>query len=100
MLTFVFAACGNTYKQCKFVLEFLYVFILDGTFGDFHVSAVASQGAVDLSDQLHVVEKRIEAIEVREADLVRSAATSNLGKDGNMKTIKHAVKWGSNYQVF
>lgn len=68
------------------------------TFGDFHVPAVASQGAVDLSDQLHVVEKRIEAIEVREADLVRSAATSNLGKDGNMQTIKHAGKWGSKYQ--
>lgn len=73
---------------------------LTGTFGDFHVSAVASHCAVDLSDQLHVVEKRIEAIEVREADLVRSAATSNLGKDGNMRTIKHAVKWGSSYQVF
>ena len=68
------------------------------TFGDFHIPAVASQGAVDLSDQLHVVEKRIEAIEVREADLVRSAATSNLGKDGNMQTIKHAGKWGSKYQ--
>lgn len=95
------SACSHLFLlHVATILEFLYVFILDGTFGDFHVSAVASQGAVDLSDQLHVVEKRIKAIEVREADLVRSAATSNLGKDGNMKTIKHAVKWGSNYQVF
>lgn len=59
------------------------VFFLSPTFGDFHISAVASQGAVDLSDQLHVVEKRVEAVEVREADLVGCAATRNLGKDGD-----------------
>ncbi len=54
-----------------------------GTFGDFHISAVARQGAVDLSDQFHVVEKRVEAVEVRKADLVGCAATRNLGKDGD-----------------
>lgn len=50
------------------------------TFGDFYVSAVASQGAVDLSDQLHVVEQRVEAIEVGEADLMGCAATRGLGE--------------------
>lgn len=40
------------------------VFCTYSTFGDFQVSAVASQRAVDLSDQLHVVEQRVEAVEV------------------------------------
>lgn len=42
---------------------------------------MAGQGAVDLPDQLHVVEKWVEAIEEWEADLMRCAATRNLGKD-------------------
>lgn len=67
-------------RSYKFVYEFL-CFL--GTFGDFDMSAVSSQGAVDLSYQLHVVEKRVEAVEVREADLVRRAATRNLDKDGD-----------------
>lgn len=51
-----------------------------GTFSDFHISAVASQSAVDLSNQLHVVEQRVEAVEVGEADLMRRATPCNLGK--------------------
>lgn len=66
------------------VQEFLWAF----TFGDFHISAVASQGAVDLPDQLHVVEERVEAVEVWKADLVRRAATRHLGSDGDIY-VKH-----------
>lgn len=51
-----------------------------GTFSDFHISAVASQSAVDLSNQLHIVEQRVEAVEVGEADLMRRATPCNLGK--------------------
>lgn len=51
-----------------------------GTFGDFQISAVASKSAVDLPDQLHVVEKGVESIEVWKADLVRCATTRNLSK--------------------
>jgi len=50
------------------------------TFGDLYISTVTSQGAVDLSNQLHVVEQRVEAVEVGEADLMRCAAPCNLGK--------------------
>lgn len=53
------------------------------TFGDFHIFAVASQSAEDLPDQLHVVEKRVESVEVGEADLVRCGATRNLNKGGD-----------------
>lgn len=42
---------------------------------------MAGQRAVDLPDQLHVVEERVEAVEVGEADLVGRAAAGDLGED-------------------
>lgn len=54
------------------------------TFGDESVLSRASQCAVDLTDQLHVVQEGVESVEVREADQVRSAATCSLAEDKQM----------------
>lgn len=51
------------------------------TFGDESVFARASEGAVDLADQLHVVEEGIEGIEVGEAHHVGGAASCSLRGD-------------------
>lgn len=56
------------------------------TFGDQCVLSCACQCAVDLADQLHVVQEGVESVEVREADQVRSAATCSLAED---KQIMH-----------
>lgn len=64
-----------------FAFEFLCVHVSSATFGNFNISAVARQGAVDLSDQLHVVEQWVEAVEVWEADLMRCAAPRNLEEE-------------------
>ncbi len=45
------------------------------TFSDEHVLARPSESAVDFTDQFHVVQERVESIEVREAHHVRGAAT-------------------------
>src|SRR4029434_4193277 len=34
------------------------------TFGNLHIPAVSGQSGVDLPDELHVVEQRVEAVEV------------------------------------
>lgn len=57
------------------------LFFLLCTFSDLHISTVACQGSVDLSNQLHVVEQRVEAIKIGEADLMRCAASCNLSKE-------------------
>lgn len=54
------------------------------TFGNKCVSVCAGEGAVNLADQLHVVEESVEGIEVREAHHVRGAASCSLEKDQNM----------------
>lgn len=51
---------------------------LRATFGDQRVSVRAGHGAVNLADQLHVVEQGVEGVEVREAHHVRGAASSGL----------------------
>lgn len=48
------------------------------TFGHERVLPRACQCAVDLTDQLHVVQEGVEGVEVREADHVRGAATCSL----------------------
>lgn len=52
--------------------------ILWSTFGDQGVFVSASEGAVDLADQLHVVEESVEGIEVGEAHHVGDAASCSL----------------------
>lgn len=54
---------------------------LRGTFGDEGVSVRARHRAVDLANQLHVVEESIEGIEVGEADHVGGAPSCSLWKD-------------------
>lgn len=76
---------------------YVHVCIVKGTFGDFQVSAMASQRAVDLSDQLHVVEQRVEAVEVREADLVRRTAPCDLVKDATISYINPNTQATINY---
>ena len=49
-----------------------------GTFGHERVLSRASQRAVDLTNHLHVVQKGVEGIEVRETDQVGSAAPCSL----------------------
>lgn len=51
------------------------------TFGDQRVLARAGQCAVDLADQLHVVEEGVEGVEVGEADHVRGAAPCSLERE-------------------
>lgn len=54
---------------------------LRSTFGNKRVSRCADQGAVDLADQLHVVEEGVEGIEVGEAHHVGGTASCSLEKD-------------------
>lgn len=51
---------------------------LGATFGDQRVSVRAGHGAVNLADQLHVVEQGVEGVEVREAHHVGGAASGGL----------------------
>lgn len=51
---------------------------LRATFGDQSVSVRAGDGAVNLADQLHVVEQGVEGVEVREAHHVGGAASCSL----------------------
>lgn len=51
---------------------------LRATFGDQRVSVRAGDGAVNLADQLHVVEQGVEGVEVREAHHVGGAASCSL----------------------
>lgn len=51
---------------------------LGATFGDQRVSARAGDGAVNLADQLHVVEQGVEGVEVGEAHHVGGAASCGL----------------------
>lgn len=53
------------------------------TFGDQCVPVGADQGAVDLADQLHVVEEGIEGVEVGEAHHMGGAASRRLKNRGN-----------------
>lgn len=53
------------------------------TFGDERVPGGAGQGAVDLADQLHVVEEGVEGVEVGEAHHVGGAASRRLQNRGN-----------------
>lgn len=48
------------------------------TFGHERVLPRAGQCAVDLAQQLHVVQEGVEGVEVRETDHVRGAATCSL----------------------
>ena len=50
------------------------------TFGNERVSVRAGEGAVDLADQLHVVEEGVEGVEVGEAHHVGGAASCSLEK--------------------
>lgn len=52
------------------------------TFGDQCVPVGAGQSAIDLTDQLHVVEEGIEGVEVGEAHHVRRAASCCLKNRG------------------
>lgn len=55
---------------------------LRATFGDQRVSVRAGHGAVNLADQLHVVEQSVEGVEVGEAHHVGGAASGGLrGRD-------------------
>lgn len=45
------------------------------TFSDERILARPSESAVDFTDQFHVVQERVESIEVGEAHHVRGAAT-------------------------
>lgn len=45
----------------------------------------AGEGAVNLADQLHVVEESVEGIEVGEAHHVGGAATRSLESDARMQ---------------
>lgn len=50
------------------------------TFGHERVLPRAGQCAVDLTQQLHVVQEGVEGVEVRETDHVRGAATCSLAE--------------------
>lgn len=56
------------------------------TFGHQRVLPRAGHGAVDLSDQLHVVQKGVEGVKVGEADHVGGAASCSLAKDKKDRT--------------
>lgn len=51
---------------------------LGATFGDQRVSVRAGHGAVNLANQLHVVEQGVEGVEVREAHHMGGAASCGL----------------------
>lgn len=61
---------------------------LRATFGDQRVSVRACDGAVNLADQLHVVEQGVEGVEVREAHHVGGAASCSLRGDTKMSLFK------------
>lgn len=52
--------------------------MLRSTFGNKCVSVGASEGAVNLAYKLHIVEERVEGIEVGEAHHVGGAASCSL----------------------
>lgn len=62
------------------------------TFGDQRVSVRAGDGAVNLADQLHVVEQGVEGVEVGEAHHVGGAASCSLRGDPKMSLFKHRQK--------
>lgn len=62
------------------------------TFGHKSVLSRAGQRAVDLADQLHVVQKGVEGVEVREANQVRGAATCSLAEDKQRMSHKRFPK--------
>lgn len=53
------------------------------TFSHERVFAAAGERAVDFADEFHVVEERVEGVEVGEADHVRGAATGCLETANN-----------------
>lgn len=55
--------------------------VLRSTFGNKRRFVCASKGAVNLADQLHVVEEGVEGIEVGEAHHVGGGASCSLEKD-------------------
>lgn len=55
--------------------------VLGSTFCNKRVFVCASNGAVNLADQLHVVQEGVEGIEVGEAHHVGGAASCSLEKD-------------------
>lgn len=56
------------------------------TFGDERVPVGAGEHAVDLADQLHVVEQGVEGVEVREAHHVGGAASGGLESNATSVT--------------
>lgn len=56
------------------------------TFGDERVPVGAGKRAVNLADQLHVVEKGVEGVEVREAHHVGGAASGGLENNATSVT--------------
>lgn len=64
-----------------------------GTFSHERVLPRASQCAVDLAYQLHVVQEGVEGIEVREADHVRGAAACSLAEERQrISSTKSTIK--------
>lgn len=72
--------------------------MLSSTFGNERVSVCAGEGAVNLTDQLHVVEEGVEGIEVGEAHQVGGAASCSLEKQS--KSVIPFTKIGSCYVSF
>lgn len=59
------------------------------TFGDKRVPVGAGEHAVNLADQLHVVEESVEGVEVREAHHVGGAASGGL--ENNAMSVTDCV---------
>lgn len=59
------------------------------TFGHERVLPRASQCAVNLANKLHVVQERIEGIEVREADHVRGTSSGSLAERRKAMHIRY-----------
>lgn len=76
---------GNDGESTFFCSNVVVVVSFDAalTFGDERVPVGAGQGAVDLADQLHVVEEGVEGVEVGEAHHVGGAASRRLQNRGN-----------------
>lgn len=66
---------------------------LGRTFGNKCVSVCAGEGAVNLADQLHVVEEGVEGIEVGEAHHVGGTASCSLKRDPE-SVIPSVRGWG------
>lgn len=69
------------------------IFAHEFNFCDLPLVTSTSQGAGDLSDQLHVVEQRVEAANVGEAKLMRCAASRNLGEEDEGNQTGNKVKY-------